>query len=285
MKTFFLIFVMLFISINLHANPPDSCLWAPDLTKTTGVVAILNVGYPNKDHFNRDSTLFVDTCGLEPSSYLDSDGNLNPTGGSQYKFEKRYYSKSFWGIEIPWLFFDTTDKDLNTLHYFTADDIDSKESELFNSFQKIKQKYGNLKFWFSLNFNLSIQESWIDNGYYLYVETENLVNSLEFEDYVNELLPNTSCQFLSEISYTVSVWDVTQTNNTIIVSQDYNLLKLKSDELIQKITVYSITGDNLIDLNYNNNDNTNLQVDISHLLTGLYFIKINKTFHKFMVVR
>lgn len=285
MKTFFLLLAMLIVSINLHANPPDSCLWAPDLTKVTGTNAILNVGYPNKDRFNRDSTLYVDTCGLYSSFYLDSDGNLNPTGGSQYRFEKRYYSKSFWGIEIPWTFFDTTDKDLNTLHYFTADDIDSKETELFNSFQKIKQKYGNLKFWFSLDFDLSIQESWVDNGYYLYIETENLVNSLEFEDYVNELLPNTSCQFLSEINYTVSVKDVAKTNCIINVSQDLNSLMIESDELIKNIIVYSLEGVKLIQLPNYRNYNTDLQINISALSTGVYFIQINNSFHKFMVVR
>jgi hypothetical protein len=260
-------------------------LWAPDLRQTTGTNAILNFRFYNENLFNHDSTLFVDTCGLLPSSYIDSDGNLNPTGGSQYKFEKRYYSKSVWAIEIPWTFFDTTGKDLNTLHYFTIDDIDSEESELFDLFQIIKQKYGNIKFWFSLDKELSIQGAWVENGFYTYIETENLVNSLEFEDYVNELLPNSSCQFLSEISYTVSVKDVSKTNYTINVSQDFNSLLIESDELINNIIIYSLEGVKLIEIPNFRNHNTYLQINISHLQTGVYFLQVNNSIHKFIVVR
>jgi hypothetical protein len=276
---------MLLISINLYSAPPDSCLWAPDLTNVKETTAVLMLNFLKVDNFNRDSTLYVDTCGLEPSYYRDSEGNLSPFGGSQYRFEKRYYSKSIWELSISRSIFDTVGKDLNSLKYFTVDDIDSNNHEIYNSFQFVKSEYGNIKFWFSLDKELSIQGAWVENGFYTYIETENLVNSLEFEDYINELLPNTSCQFLSEISYTVSVKDVSKTNYTINVAQDFNSLLIESDELIKNIIVYSLEGVKLIEITNYRDHNTDIQINISHLQTGVYFVQINNTMHKFMVVR
>jgi len=134
---------------------------------------------------------------------------------------------------------------------------------------------------------LTILEAWDmsnNNGYFAYVETENIVNSLEFEKYINELLPNASCQFLSEIDYTTSVLELTQINNIIIISQDCNFISIKSDNVIQQVNVYSLTGNKLVKIS-DENSNTELEINISHLQTGVYFIQINNSFHKFMVVR
>jgi len=282
MKNLIIILAVLFFSTSLNSKlnaiPADSCLWVP-------IVAKLNVNFYNEDIRNRDSTIFIDTCSLDPFYYIDSLGNPNPLGGIQYIHDKRYYSKSVWGIEIPWIYFDTTNKDLNTLSYFTVDDIDPEKSELFDSFQKIKQTYGTIKFWFSLDRQLSIGESWYDNGNYLYIETDNLVNSLEFEEFLNELLPNVSCKFLSEISYHTSVKDSTKFNNVIKVSQDYLSILIESHEFIKSIIVYSLEGFKVFEQTNKNNQTSDLKINISTLPTGIYLIQVNDNYYKFTVVR
>lgn len=289
MKQIFLILAVLFISINLYSAPPDSCLWAP-------IPEHLNSTFNDEGRFNQDSTLYIDTCGLyllDPNIYKDSSGNHTQfpdlNSNQFFKQHKRYYSKSIWDIQfyLPNLAFDTTNKDLNTLYYFTVDDLDSNNTDIFNGFQKANTKFGNIKFWLSRFTNLTISETL--NSYYVpdfcIVETENLINSIEFEEFIESIIPNIYCRFGSEIIYPLTVNTNVDVDLKIRISPDYDLIEIESSDVIRNVMVYSVAGSCLIDLKNNNNTKTNLQVNIGHLLTGLYFIKINDNFHKFMVVR
>lgn len=293
MKTLILIFAMMLFSINLYSAPPEGCLWAPENP-------IGGAKFTDEKTNNSTPTIKIDTCGLydiNPNYYYffpnspDTVGKYY-TGFPNITFEKsffalkRFYTKSIWGIKMPSAVFDTTGKDLSTLNYFTIDDIDENNNqEIFEAFQQVKQSFGNIKFWFHLDKNKSINDAWkISDSGYSFIECETFVNTAEFEEFINTIVPNVECKFLSVFAHPTSVNGNPKSVFTLVLSTDYNSIYVKSDYVIQQVTVYSLTGNKLVTIS-DENSNTELQINISHLQTGVYFIKVNNSIHKFMVVR
>ncbi len=303
MKAFFFLFAMMLFSINLYSAPPDSCLWVPEHP--------IEPIFSDENWFNTTPTVKIDTCGLydiNPNYYWHFPNSPDTLGkyyigypniGSykDYFAQKRFYSKSLWRIKMSWSVFDTTGKDLNTMNYFTVDDIDSiNNQEIFQSFKQVRQAFGNFKFWFNLDKNISIHDAWIlfDNsgdseyieGDYLYIGCDNFVNSAEFAEFINTIVPNVECKYRTIFSLpTSSVNENPKTMFTIKLSADYNSLSVESNDILRKIIIYSFTSNKLMELQTITNGTNNIQISISHLLTGVYFIQINNSFHKFMVVR
>jgi hypothetical protein len=263
--------------------------------------------FSDEDSHNRDSTLMIDTCGLyeiNPFFYWYYPEGADTSESyylgipsiiyfKEYLALNRFYSKSIWGLNISWSVFDTTGKDLNTLHYFTVDDIDSNNHEIFDAFQQVISNFGNIKFRFATDRNLSVQDGWdsgifVNAGYfkgsYAFIETDNLINSGEFVEFINGLIPNIECKYLTEFSLPLSVVIDPADNNSIKLSGDYNLLTVTSKLTIKNIGLYSLTGIQLLDLKEVDSINEYI-LDISYLQNGIYFIKVNNSIHKFMVVR
>ncbi|MDT3738188.1 MAG: hypothetical protein RO257_01665 [Candidatus Kapabacteria bacterium] len=301
MKTLFLLLAMLFISINLHANPPDSCLWAPE--NPIGPV------FSDESSHNLTPTIKIDTCGLyaiNPGFYWYYPDGADTSGSyylgypstkhyNSYLGLKRIYSKSIWGIKMTWAVFDTAGKDLNTLHYFTVDDIDTKNQEIYDAFQQVKQTYGNIKFWFHFDKNISIYDAWVvyfngndsgfERGESVYIESENFINTVEFAEFVNILAPNVECKYLTEFWLPLSVKEYYDEDVSLTLSLDYESLLVETNDILSKIIIYSFTGNKLLNYPKIADGTKDIQINISALPIGVYFIQINNTFHKFMVVR
>jgi hypothetical protein len=136
-----------------------------------------------------------------------------------------------------------------------------------------------------LDKNKSINDAWkISDSGYSFIECETFVNTAEFEEFINTIVPNVECKFLSVFAHPTSVNGNPKSVFTLVLSTDYNSIYVKSDYVIQQVTVYSLTGNKLVTIS-DENSNTELQINISHLQTGVYFIKVNNSIHKFMVVR
>jgi hypothetical protein len=289
MKKFILLLIILIFSTSYsNSNPPDDCLWAPFKAP------IGNVIYPDAID-NSDSTVFIDTCGLSPESYLDSNGNptkfpsLDINAGNYYSKSKRFYSKSMWMLELVSMpgiqVFDTIGKDLNSIEYFTVDDIDANYKEIYEGFKQTKQKYGDIKIRLFPQRNIPINEQLgklsepINN---LILETENRVNSIEFAEFLGEAT-NHPCTFESAFVYPNPVQDFNTSDYRINYQKD-NLYVLSKSE-IHQLVIYSITGIKVFDNSNSSNTQIEIHIDISNYPTGIYLLLINNSIHKITVVR
>ncbi len=295
MKTFFLLLAMLILSINLHANPPDSCLWAPG--NPIGPV------FSDESGYNLTPTIKLDTCGLyaiNPGFYWYYPDGADTSGSyylgypstkhyNSYLGLKRIYSKSIWGIKMTWAVFDTAGKDLNTLHYFTVDDIDTKNQEIYDAFQQVKQTYGNIKFWFHFDKNISIYDAWVvyfngndsgfERGESVYIESENFINTVEFIEFINNLLPNVECKYRTEFYLPLTVKESETQNQFLIYPNpvsDFLMISGLDESQVQSISIFNTFGQKLYE------GDLKAQIDVSSLTPGVYFIKIGSKLEKFV---
>lgn len=297
MKKFILLIgALIFSTTFLHSNPPDNCLWAPVLTP--GIGAGFSGVFNDQALDNSDSTLFIDTCGLwelNPNIYLDSGkyiGYPSLKAGVFYEQTKRYYSKSMWELafnQMPaiWLF-DTLGKDLNSMIYFTADDIDTNYKQIYDGFQQTRTKYGEIRIRIGTDShkrNASIREQLEEKDYKsqgLILETVNIVNSEEFAE---DLGNSTKCyvNFRTKLIYPVSILE--NPNPKMNISNNNEILKVFTNEPIYNLEIFSVTGIKIMDFSKESYGKTEMNIEISNFPTGIYFININNSFHKISVVR
>jgi hypothetical protein len=285
MKKLILILALLLISTYLYSAPPDSCLWlATPIT--------INETFDDEDKHNQDSTLYLDTCDLwliEPGIYNDSLDNptqfpkLSPEYNILYKQYKKFYSKRIWGLNFytTSFAFDTVGKELNILKFFTVNDLDSANVDIYEGFKTAESIYGEIRFRFSTNRNLSIKEA-MDNTFnknYCYVETVNLVNSIEFAEFFNNI-PNLHCVFNSEMVYPISSVNDSETQNQFLVFpnpvSDFLVVLGLDESQVQSISIFNTFGQKLYE------GDLKEQIDVSSLTPGVYFLHIGNMNYKFV---
>ena len=190
-------------SFNAAKGVDPSCLF----NATANCHVLLNDQF--YDSLSNDSIIsstevFIDTCNLtdingkpfEP----DSLNYTHPIYAHSLKFEKRYYTKELFVLEFPYFPFDTTNYDMDTVKFFTANDIKQELSQIKDSFLSISNVTGEIRF-----YRENLKYRTFSNITYIkvfYISFENIVNSYETEEIINNFnIDGLKCEFLSYFGY------------------------------------------------------------------------------------
>jgi hypothetical protein len=249
MKTTFLIFVLLLLSLGLNANPPDSCLkmiWDNDydnLTQTGGV--------------NPDSVR-IDSCLNSPTF--------------EKLFAKRYFYLNFKVNNFPF------DYQLKPDSIKRVSDISSSKPELKAQFQQLESQFGTIYFQGRIYFDID-SEFWLNPGCRMYFDNyQNIdevidiftstIDSLSDIHYVNRALPITSVEEIGENENNIQIYP-----NPVKNILDLKLFQISSMDII---SIYSLYGLKVKESEYKE------QINISDLQPGIYFLKFGNKIFKFI---
>lgn len=297
MKKLIFLFVLLWFSFHTANGVDPSCLF----NATANCDVLLNVQF--YDSLNNDSIItstevfstevFIDTCNLtdingkpfEP----DSLNYAHPIYEHFLKFEKRYYTKELFMLEFPYFPFDTTNYDVDTVKYFTVNDIKQELKQIKDSLLSISNVTGEIRFYQGI-----LKYRTFSNITYLkvfYISFENIVNSYETEEIINNFnIDGLKCEFLSYFGYLLeSVYEKNENiklypnpaSNAVFmdISEHFNALKVTNSngEVVKEFTLEEIRDFNA---------NQKIAFKVSEFNTGVYFIIIdNKYVEKLVIAR
>jgi len=254
MKTFFLLLAMLILSINLHANPPDSCL----------------------KMICDDGESYFDTLyGHWVGSYNPDSVRVDSCEGSatfEKLFTKRYFYLQFQPNYYP---FDSILKP-NTI--LSVSEISSSKTDLKLIFQQLESQLGSIYFQ-----GLMFEEK--DS-----ITLLNPVIRVFFSDYQNiqEILDTFKSEIdtLKNIIYeqrygqVVSIQDLENDSESITLFPNpvKNTIELKvlSEEVFSEISIYNLQGEKVYSTEFKE------LIDVSFLTPGVYFIYIGNMNYKFV---
>lgn len=250
MKTFFLLFTMLFISINLHANPPDSCLkmiWSNDYDNLTQTGA-----------YNPDSVR-VDSC------------TGSPTFGKH--FAKRYFYLQFHKNYYP---FDNVLKP-DTIKRVA--NISNSKPALKLLFQQLETQFGSIYFQglpYESSDSINMLNPVIRIFFEQYQNIDVVINTMTVQIDSLKLIGYQD----REIN-PVSVEELTDNQDGkvfIFPSPVKNILNLKflTSDVTQIISIYSLQGQKVMESEYKE------QINVSSLQPGIYFLKYKNKNYKFI---
>lgn len=271
----------LFLSMPVRSQDIDSCWCIP----------CYNTQY--MEFYNRD-TLAIDTCGiieeLGSSSELDNYNNdwceLVRSQESpivrRLVWYKRYYSKRGWSfsfqvmaIDLPWAPHDS-------IVECSWEDIDSSYTNIRDAFERLEKKYGEFYF---------IKKDPEDTITYL-----SQTFKLRFDNWVNTIEVYDSLKTIPQIVPGVNVFhfvdglSIDQTSEKIFEvypnpSENKIIIKFNEEpENINIINIFSIDG-NLQISQPIQFPADNIQVDISELSDGVYFVVYKNQRTKIVVRR
>ncbi|MBI5324943.1 MAG: T9SS type A sorting domain-containing protein [Ignavibacteriae bacterium] len=240
-----ILFVCFPQTVEAQDNPPDSCLILPE-------------GTEEYKYFNPDSVK-IDTCGY------------SPTFGQWYATKFILQFKKWVNIFKPNLFIMDS--------IYTWEDIDSKYGEM-------KSKFRDLLFLFG-EYYFKRHPLCVDDTSFIEVPTVQII----FDNYIHGEtlikffpgLPSNSISYI-EINQKPVLNSVIETENPnidyIITITDNDKLNIKSkviDAQGMNVHIYDLIG-NLLANHIEKNDNDLIQIDISNLINGIYFVVINNKY-------
>jgi len=202
MKKLIFLFVLMWLSFNAAKGVDPSCLFN---VEADGTGFIGNKFLDSTDiGYIVTTTVLVDTCGLIDINgfpfYLDSSFQIYDETATE---EKRFYTNEMFKFNFPYFPFDTTGYNIDTVTYFTANDIKQELSTIKDSLLSLSSITGEIRFYetdrkfrrFSYTSNYS---------YGFCVSFENMVNAYETEEIINNFnIDKFKCQFISTFVYPV----------------------------------------------------------------------------------
>ncbi len=292
MKKLIFLFVLMWFSFNAAKGVDPSCLFNATANCDVEVAAKFSIRASSELETNTE--IFIDTCGFRDINGLpfqpDSLNAANPNYEMFLKPEKRYYSKEVFKFEFPYFPFDTTNYDMDTVTFFTVNDIKQELSEIKDSLLSISNITGEIKFYQTT----LIWKKYKNITYNLnkfYLSFENLVNAYEIEEIINNFnIHSFKCEFLSYFYYLVgSVYEKNENiklypnpaNEAVFmdIKEHFNTIRITNTngEVIKEFAIEEIR---------NFNANKQIAFKVSEFNTGVYFIIIdNKYVEKLVIAR
>lgn len=244
MKTLFLITAMLFISINLNANPPDSCL---------------------KYYFHPDTTF------TNPDSVMVDSCEGSPTYGVYYG--KKYFYLTFNYNIIPRTYLAPAD----TIIEYTIDNIESQYAVAINEFTQLQTAYGSFKFQEKVP-NMPDTTSYYKR--FLFIIFDSFVPIKEVEEELNKFSCIESAGFFRWFGVISDIDElISQTDGIILFPNpvsDIIMINGLDETQAQSFSIYNSFGQKLFGSEFIN------QIDVSVLTPGVYFLRIGNKYSKFV---
>ena len=253
MKTFFLLLAMLILSINLHANPPDSCLkmimnndihWDPDKGSYVG-------------NSNPDSVM-IDTC----------------VGSATFnkRFATRYFILNFKENNFPF------DNQLEPNSIKGVSDISTSQPELKAQFQQLEVQFGII-FFQGQEYKEVESDFWLNPGCrLLFDKYQNLDEIISvFSDIIDSL--RNIIYYSRYGSPTSAINSLNKTNTANIYPNPVNNIleiNLTENETPKFISIYNIYSQIVYSSEFKD------QIDASFLPSGMYFLKLGNHTYKFI---
>ena len=202
MKKLIFLFVLMWLSFNTAKGLDPSCLF--NVTDNCGIYTTFGFEICDSLGFKMTTEIFIDTCGFRDINGLP----FQPDSCFQHQLQfatqfKRIYSKEAYKFEFPYFPFDTTNFDMDTVTFFTINDIKQELNQIKDTLLSVSNITGEIRFYqtsikyehFSnINHNLSK----------FYASFENLVNVYETEEIINNFnIEDFNCEFVSYFVYPV----------------------------------------------------------------------------------
>jgi len=235
--------------------------------------------------------VLIDTCGLTVGNSLPycKDSNFQIYDDIATK-EKRFYANEMFKIHFPYFPFDTTGYDMDTLTYFTVNDIKQELCEIKDSLLSLSSITGEIRFY------VTDQKfrPFSSTSLYAYVycaSFENMVNAYETEEKINNFnIKNFKSEFASYFVYLVgSVYEKNE-NIKLYPNPANDAVSMNIKENIKTIKITNSNGEVVKEFSLeeirNFNANQKIAFKVSELNTGVYFIIIdNKYVEKLVITR
>ncbi|NLO20296.1 MAG: T9SS type A sorting domain-containing protein [Ignavibacteria bacterium] len=289
MKKLIFLFVLMWFSFNAAKGVDPSCLFNAN---NLGAIHF----YSFLDSINidiiRTTEVFIDTCGLTDfhGKPFNKDTNFVDYYNDNAIYEKRFYTNEMYRIHFPYFPFDTTGYDMDTVTYFTVNDIKQELREIKDSLLSLSSLTGEIRFYeTNQKFKIFTNTSLYAYGYC--ASFEKMVNAYETEEKINNFkIGNFKCEFASYFVYVVgSVYEKNENiklypnpaNDAVFmdISEHFNALKVTNanGEVVKEFTLEEIR---------NFNANQKIAFKVSEFNTGVYFIIIdNKYVEKLVIAR
>jgi hypothetical protein len=242
------------------------------------------LSYPRTGQLiNADSSLVFDTCGVKyPTTNCDSSFWDN-TGWRYYpESMTRVYAKKYWEVrfDVPAIPLDSAGE--GVLLYVTHKAIDSINfPDIKNGFKLLESQYGPYRLRKVNPEASSGEESQYFNLYFVnYVPMGEVWYTLDTMEHVY-------CEFQGwpAIHAGSYVPDQSHAPFSLALNTDNTNLHISSNaEPIINYAIYNLQGNSISHSNNINYQNT-LDIDISALSNGIYFLRINTHFSKFIINR
>ncbi|OGU38978.1 MAG: hypothetical protein A2X61_00065 [Ignavibacteria bacterium GWB2_35_12] len=285
-----------FVGFSQHTNAQtlDSCLCIPTYQPRS------HSNIPGQDTtwpFNKDTLWKLDTCNW----YLENDYDNDCSEKLYYWWQQIYleecgfrvYSRGNWEITFFFKAIDASTAPSGTKIIKKWYDIDSIQyPEVRNYFKLIEQDIGSFTFT-KINPTRGSEnnyDNWSDQVFDLYFDNNKFIR-VPILDSVLKLIPKI---YFSNpyIDILTGVTDKKLENNYSFKSY----INTESSFLIiyfiknyfpqnEKIKIFNIFGKLIIEsmTSINNNYSQMVQIDISHLTNGIYFIQFNNEISKFII--
>jgi hypothetical protein len=180
MKKLIFLFVLMWFFFNAAKGVDPSCLFN---VVTNGIDFIGNKFYDSTSIGDTITTIvLIDTCGLTAGYSFPycKDSSFQIYDNIATK-EKRFYTNEIFKVNFPYFPFDITNYDMDTVKFFTANDIKQELNQIKDSLLSISNITGEIRF-YETNQKFKI---FSNTSYYSYVflaSFENIVNVYETEE-------------------------------------------------------------------------------------------------------
>ncbi|HPI18998.1 MAG TPA: T9SS type A sorting domain-containing protein [Candidatus Kapabacteria bacterium] len=291
MKKLIFLFVLMWFSFNAAKGVDPSCLFNATANCNVEVAAMFSIRASSE--LETSTEIFIDTCGFRDINGKPFQPDSLNVGKNIYELnlkpEKRIYSKEVFMFEFPYFPFDTSNYNMDTVTFFTINDIKQELSEIKDSLLSIINITGEIKFYQTF----SIWKKYSNITHNLkkfYLSFENLVNTYETEEIINNFnIAGFKCEFLSYFHYFASVYEGNENIKLypnpasdavfMYIKEHFNTLKITNanGDVVKEFTLEEIR---------NFNTNQKIAFKVSELNTGVYFIIIdNKYVEKLVIAR
>ena len=204
------------------------------------------------------------------------------------KLESRYYSNELFFISFPGFPFDTTNYDVDTVKYFTVNDIKQEKSEIKDSLLSISSITGEIRF-YQTNMKFRNYTNITHMSYEFCASFENIVNAFKIEKAINHFDINYFYCYYGSYLYSLSgsVYEKNENINLypnpadgavfIDIKEHFSALKITNTNgsVIKEFTLEEIR---------NFNANQKIAFKVNELNTGVYFVIIDNMYVEKLVI-
>jgi hypothetical protein len=270
---------MLFISIFLLCSeigkgkeiPPCSCsphkwLRSGEPINKFDDIVIDTCGTPTRNNMRNCDSIFFDIQTHKPGE---------PISDTLYD---RILSKGIWRVIMPEGSLNLPIYPIDTIIYLSIDDIDTSFHDLIDGFKSFEYKYGAF---YMRKFNPSIIDGLTGRTFHISFDSWLKVRLVEGD---LKKIQGLDCEFINwpVISGIAGIPDQSQSPYNLSINTDNTILHISSNaEPIINYAIYNLQG-NAISQSNNINYQNALDIDISALSNGIYFLRIlapNQQFH------
>ena len=260
MKTLILIIAALVLSSIAYSEVDEDCLVEPMFYELAGVYTYEKEFFSEFAYNHNTDSLLLDTCSSYPGNWIyygkifrcSLTMNIFPRD-SVYEFDP-----------------DSVYKKL----YYTKNDLPSEYQYLYDELDSLEILFGEYEF---IDLELTFPDTTDFDKRFLGIEFKNYYKLDQLTSRLKQLSFMDSLYFEMPSYLSTSVENRDDMEVFIYPNPATDILEIKTDLRVLQVKILDINGRVVIESE--NND----RIDIKHLISGIYFLKINdKYFHKFI---